>query len=584
MLETIKSEIKEFNDESIEIVEGFDFNQSETLNRIYLYYNSKYESGDIDDQGDKKYFYNIGRSPCNVGSKAIDFDTKHIKILTAGGGEPLNTWFFERDLKFWFKDQNFGRTLNRIFQELPIFGSVVLKIINGKPYFVDLRNFIVEQSADTLDKSNYITEIHNYTPIELRKIGKEKNWDNIEEAITEFREMDDTYIKVYERYGEIEEENEKGEKTYDYKRIILADVGKDETDDNGDVVPYTGIVLNEAKIDSHPYREFHWEKIPGRWLGVGRIEVIFDPQVRVNEISNQEVKSSYWSTLRLWQTRDEGVNRNLLTDVENGEILNVDSEITQIDMADRNLAYYDREIQRWLGNRDEMTFAREVLRGERAPAGATLGAVQIAAGQAGAYFEQVQENVALAIKEMLYEVIIPQFEKENNEEHILNISGEDLDKVNSLIINQKARNSLLSYVARTGNIPTSPQYEIIKTAIGEAVKQGKEKLIKIAKGFYKNLKYKIDIDIVGEAIDVRMRAANKWMALQAVATDPVLLTDPIKRKFFSAWLEDGGLHLVDFEPDMPAPSLETLPGRAGGGVSKPSIPSSPVGGAMETTV
>ncbi len=138
IIDLIKKEVDEFRHSNIKIVDGFEFNQKATLEKIYFYYNSKYESGDFDDQGDRKYFYNMSRVPCNIGTKAIDFDTKHIKIQTAGGGTPLKTWFFERDLKFWMKDQKFGATLNRIFHELPIFGSVVLKIIDGKAFFKKL--------------------------------------------------------------------------------------------------------------------------------------------------------------------------------------------------------------------------------------------------------------------------------------------------------------------------------------------------------------------------------------------------------------------------------------------------------------
>jgi len=582
MINTIKKEINEFETEPIHIVDGFDFNQKETLRRIYLYYNSKYESGDMDDQGDKKYFYNIGRVPCNVGTKAVDFDTKHIRLQTAAGGSPLKTWFFERDLKFWMKDQKFGKTLNRIFQELPVFGTVVLKIIDGKTYFVDLRNFIVEQSADDLSKANYIIEIHNYTPVEFRRVAKEKNWERVEETMEAFREMDDVhFIKVYERYGEIEEEDNKGNKSYSYKRIVLADVGKDTEDEySHKVIPHDGVVLNEKEIKTHPYREFHWEKIPGRWLGVGRIEVLFDPQIRVNEISNQQVKSSYWSTLRLWQTRDDGFDRNLSTDVDHGEVLNVESEITQVDMADRNLAYYNQEIERWLGNRDELTFSHDPVRGERGPSGATLGAMQIATAQAGSYFDQIRENIAMAVKDLLYEVIIPSFKNKNNTEHILRLAGEDLDELNALIVEQKSRNEFLDYVAREGKIPSKDQFDIIKAAIGESVKQGKEKLITIPKGFYEDIKYKIDIDIVGEAIDIRMRAANLWMALQAITANPTLLTDPTKKKFFYQFLEQGGLNPIDFEAGVSTPSVEQVAQepKVGGGISKPVIPTSPIGG------
>ena len=569
MLDIIKAEIKEFNDTSIEIVGGFNFNQAATLNRIYLYYNSKYESGDLDEQGDKKYFYNINRNPCNIGTKSIDFDTKHIQLQTAGGGTSLKTWFFERDLKFWMKDQKFGKVLNRIFQELPIFGSVVLKIIGGKPYFVDLRNFIVEQSADTLKQSNYVIEIHNYTPVEFRRIGKEKKWNNVDEVIEASRETSNPYIVVYERYGEVEEDGE-----YAFKRIILTDMHKD-----------TEIILDEKEIDELPYREFHWEKIPGRWLGVGRVEVLFDPQIRTNEISNQQVKSSYWATLRLWQTRDEGINRNLLTDVENGEVLHVDDELVQVDMADRNLAYYTQEINRWLANRDELTITYDPQRGERSPSGTTLGEVSIIVGQSGAYFDQIRENIAMATKDLLYEDIIPQFAKENSGEHILRIAGEDLDKINNLIIESQTRKRLFEFLTRERKLPNAMQFDLIKSIIAERVKRGKEQLIKIPKEFYKDIKYKIDIVIVGEALDTRMKAANLFAALQAITADPTLLTDPAKKKFFYRYLEQGGISPIDFEPEVTSPTIgEVAQKRAGGGVGRPAIPNVPVGGTREATL
>ena len=580
ILKTIRREIEEFTNESIQIVDGLNFNQKETIDKIYYYYLSKYESGEIDSQGDKKYFYNINRNPCNVGTKAIDFDTKNINIQTAGGGTPLKTWFFERDLKFWMKIQKFGKVLNRIFHELPIFGSVVLKIVDGKPYFVDLRNFVVEQSADTLDKANYKIEKHNYTPIDFKKIAEKKNWDNVEEVLEQFREGKDLYIKVYERYGEVEEDGK-----YIYKRVIMADVGQDFKDDEtGIITPKTGIILNEEEVDKHPYWEFHWEKIPGRWLGIGRVEILFDPQIRTNEITNQQVKSSYWSTLRIWQTRDEGVKRNLLTDVANGEVLNVESEITQVDMADRNLAYYSQEIGRWMGNRDELTFSYDVVRGERLPSGTPLGSARIAAGMVSSYFEQIRENVAMNVKDLLYEVIIPQFKKENSTEHILRIAGEDLDKVNNLIIQNKTRNKTFEFIKREKKFPNRLQIDLIKSTIVEAVKKNKEQLIKIGAGFYKDIKYIIEIVITGESLDTSIRAATLFAALQAITADPTLLTDPVKKKFFYRYLEQGGISPIDLEISEEPKGLEEITRKAvGGGISRP-VMAPAMAGTRETTL
>ena len=347
--------------------------------------------------------------------------------------------------------------------------------------------------------------------------------------------------------------------------------------------------MSDSEVDKHPYWEFHWEKIPGRWLGVGRVEILFDPQIRVNEVSNQQVKSSYWSTLRLWQTRDPGANRNLLTDVRNGEVLTVDSEIIPIDMADRNLSYYSQEITKWLTNRDEITFSYDVLRGERLPAGTPLGSAQLAAGMATSYFDQIRENIAMRIKELFYEVIIPQFAKERSQEHILRIAGEDLDKMNTLCETLVFNNLVFDYISRTGKYPNSAELKLFKGIANEKTKRSKEKFVKIPANFYEDIKYKIDIDIVGEAIDTRVRAVNRWLALQAITADPTLLSDPTKRKIFAKYLEDGGISLYDLEVETPTTELSEVAEQAmvkgaGGGVSRPTVPTLPVAGPVERRV
>ena len=572
-LKQIDEELNEFQNKEIQIVPGFGFNQKNIIDKIYRLFNSKFENGEIDADGDKKYFFNIIKNPCKVTTKAIDFDTKDIKILTAGGGDPLRTWWYERDLKFWMKDKNFGKVLNRMFQELPVFGSVVLKVIKGTPYFVDLRNFFVSPSADTLDDANYIIEKHLYSPQQFMKMGKKFGWDNLDKAMEEFRKMKDVdYINVYERYGEIAEGDE-GKKTYSYKRIFLADVGIDEYDQNRNVIPYEGVVLKEEEIDRHPYYEFHLDKLPGRWLGVGVVEMLIDPQTRENEIANLQAKGSYYAALRLFQTRDQGINRNLMTDVRNGEVLKVDGEITQIDMSDRNLAFFNEETNKWLRNRDELSFSYDVVQGERLPAGTPLGSAKLAAGMTMSYFSQVQENIALDVKEFLYDVILPTFEKENTTEHILRLAGEDVDELNEMIINDKVFLSMVEYAGKNGKMPEKKDFELTKTAITEGVKQGKEKSITIPKDFYKDLKYKIDIVITGESQDPDNAAQVEFAALQAITADPTILQDPLKKKIFFGILEKQGIDISKFESiqptDMSQLASQTPQKGSGGGVSAP---------------
>ena len=79
-LKDIQQEVKDFETKNVQIVDGLLFNQKETIEKIYYYYNSQFLTGDRDSEGDKKYFYNIVKNPCKVTTKAIDFDTKHIRI------------------------------------------------------------------------------------------------------------------------------------------------------------------------------------------------------------------------------------------------------------------------------------------------------------------------------------------------------------------------------------------------------------------------------------------------------------------------------------------------------------------------
>ena len=586
LLKDINQEILDFRNRQIQIVPGLYFNQYETINQVYFYYNSKFASGDTDDEGDRKYFYNINKNPCKVFSKAIDFDTKNIRLITTESGDPLKTWFMERDLKFWMRDKQFGKTLNRIFKELPIFGSVVLKIVDGTPYFVDLRNFVVRQSANSLDFSDHLIEIHNLTVGQFRKVGKIMGWKqaDIDKTIEEFHKMKDTsHIRVFERYGEVEEI--KGDvKTYPYKRVFFADVGVDEIDQQTrTIVAKRGVELDSQEWEGHPYWEFHAEKMSGRWLGIGVVESLIEPQIRENEIANLQAKGSYWAALRIFQTRDPAINRNMMTDVTNGEILSVDSEITPVNMEDRNLAFFNEETQKWLRNRDEMTFSYDVVQGERLPAGTPLGSAQIAASQTLSYFEQIQENVALDIKEMLYEVIVPQFEKESSREHILRLVGDDLDQYIAMVKNELVLQEVVR-LAMKGAFPTSQEKEVVSLAIEQAIKQGKEKLLTVPKNFYKDLKYDVDIDITGESVDTRVRYATKFALLQALTADPTMTQDPIKRKFLFSMAEDGGINPHDFFGVETKRIEELVPAadrRAGGGVSTPASSQMP-GPATQT--
>ncbi len=560
ILEQIKSELELF-DRDIVIIDKWKFNQKRAIKNSTLYYNSIYENGEFDDDGFKVYFYNIVKAACGTTTKSIDIDMKDIQFLTAPGGEWLKTWFYERDFKNWAKKKEFGKILNFISETLPQLGSVVLKKVGDMVEPVHLINLVNEQNADTLAQSNYVTEIHLYTKLDFIKVAKKQGWET-KKILELYKDSKDQYIRVYERYGLCED----GE----YKLSIVADVPSDLRIDPDAFYRTTNTtVLFEAPFNPEdlPYIEIHLSKIKGRWLGVSIPEQLRDPQIRINEIFNQRARNSYWSGLRLWQTRDPGAARNLLRAVEDGDILQLDDDLKPVDTRDLNLSNQEAETAQWKTNVQEQTFSYDVVRGERTPAGTPLGSAQLSASLTLSYFDQIKENIGLDIKSLIYK-LLPEFKKQANKEHVVKIVGEDLDKLNEIKINTEMHSRLLDFVETNGYYPGEDEIQMMREMVEEVEKSKNEQHLSIPEGWYKDVEDDIDIIITGESIDTRVKVANLTTALQMMSVDPTVLQDPVKKRVFAAFLEQGGLKLADIESKAPRNTQVVSPmGQVGGGVS-----------------
>lgn len=551
--------------------------QKDLLELINLYLNSKFKTGNTNSDGLKKHFYNISNFRCAVGSKAVDIDTKNIKVIAEEGQSYYPAWFFEKELKMWMKEQKFGQFLNKIVYNLPKYGTVVAKIVQGRPILVNLTNLFEDPTVESLKQSGFVIERHLYTPQELRKSG----WSNVEQVLANWRSKKgklskkkaDRFIEVYERYGEVPDAwLEEGGKGFTNSLFIVypqIEAGK-------------GIVLHKAKIqeDDFPYREVHWEKIQGRWLGRGTMETMFENQIRENELANLKAQGLRWTSLHLFQSRDDLVSRNLLVDTVNGEVLKVRSEITPVANEERNLAAYSQEEARWDVNSDQKTFSYDVIRGQRAPAGTPLGSSVLQTQMAGGYFSMKQEDIGLFLKELLLDIIIPDFKKKNNAEHILNFIGDEseLAKFDDLIVSVRIKRKALDFISKKHSIPSASFMKIVRGIEEEKISELKYRYLKIPKGFYENIKYKIDIVITGEQIDLGSKITTLQFVLATIGSNPTILQDPRTRKVFNQLLDYVGISPLEIGKTGGRGLkglMEETAAKRGGGIAKPSAAISP---------
>jgi hypothetical protein len=68
--EFVKEQRDNYRSLTIEIADGYEFSQYQTLQAIDLYHNSKFETGNKDSLGRKKPFYNITKFRVNVATRA----------------------------------------------------------------------------------------------------------------------------------------------------------------------------------------------------------------------------------------------------------------------------------------------------------------------------------------------------------------------------------------------------------------------------------------------------------------------------------------------------------------------------------
>ena len=107
-----------YRSDTIQITEGYDFSQYETLRTIELYHNSKFLSGNKDSLDREKPFFNICKFRVNVAVRATDLDTKDVQIQSDRTTKTSYAESFLLNLKNrnWMQEGAFAPFLNRMGQ------------------------------------------------------------------------------------------------------------------------------------------------------------------------------------------------------------------------------------------------------------------------------------------------------------------------------------------------------------------------------------------------------------------------------------------------------------------------------------
>jgi len=284
-------------------------------------------------------------------------------------------------------------------------------------------------------------------------------------------------------------------------------------------------------------------------------------------------QSLNWTSKRIWQTRDEGVARNLMTDVQNGDILRVNSEVTPVATEERNLSAYTEEEKRWDSLVERLGFSYDIMSGRRAPSGTPLGSSILQTQMAGGYFELKREDIGLVLKDLIFDWILPMFKKDKRLAHkimVSQFSEDELTTLRALIVQSKVNKAIIDYITKSGIVPDEAEVDALKQVVGMKVKAEKE--INIPEGFYENLKYKLDIVITNEQIDLASKLSTIQVVIQMLGSNPTILQDPTTKKYFMQLLDMIGLSPAQFDSVEEVAEPLTGPAQIGGSIARTPTP------------
>lgn len=569
----IRREVNDFVNNYIEVVPGYTFSQYQTIKRIHLYSNSKFFDQSLFN-GREKIFFNVSNYRKAAITTYLNIDTKDIRLYPTNPKSEWSTFFLEKELKLWMKNNHIPKKLNEMADEAATYGTVVIKKGKKSVSIVDLRRLFLDPTVDRIKNSRFITIKHYYTPTELREKIKDgwdkgqveaiilKNQNNLTPAPQSYENQGQTnnilsspYITVYERYGEVPSYmfDKKGEPIRSVMMVAEPFAIGRSTQAGSNMEWDEGAVLFKSEwVKEYPFNDYHYSKTRGRWLGVGVIEELFPLQERFNEMANQKRVAMELSSMHIFQTADATVVDNVLQDLQSGDIIKTKTQGSLVPLVneERNMQAFNEENEAYGILADKVSFVNDLISGGQLPTSTPATNAAIANQNSTSLLKFKRENFAIFIREFFDEFVLPSVVKDITPEHVLRFTGDssELQKLDDAHATVAVNDAVFNQVMKTGVIPSQDEVQMLKQVIIQAQKKkGGHRFADMVKDFYGDTDFEFDILMDEEQEPIATLANNTFQLLTAIAQNPTLLENPVTKALIYEWASKVGISPVKLQ-------------------------------------
>lgn len=535
----IENEIQDYFGGLVNISPDYDFSQPKLIRRISLFENHIYPTGKTDSQGNYKYFYDIQTPRVNAEIKNTDFDTKNVEVYSERKIDALPVLITNLKLREYMRTTGQAEEINAAIEEGAGWGNIVWKKVKGSFERVDLKNFyVINQTAKTLDESTAI-ERHQMNQSDLR--AKNGTYKYVDEVIkeckantysatpeTQGKETTTPYYEIYEHNGEVcvydlkEYRGEKATEADRNKYVLAKVIGAGKKSDGNSNTEIKYILFAEelgAKKMSDIYKEYHRGRYKGRWFREGIIELLFDLQVRANEIGNQLARGLEWASKTIFTTDDKLIVQNVLTDLANGDIIR-SKGITQVSVVMQGFTELANEWNRLIQLANDICNSQEVVQGITPASGTPLGTTQLLNQNAGKIFDYIREKIAIPLSEIFEQWMVPELIKDLKARDVLRLTGDSviLDRLYNVIVDSWYIDNLVNLPPHTKEIADALKAEKL-----DELKKRPQLLMTALESVWEGFKPNVSVVITGEnlALDTKRNAFTNYLPLEA---------DPIRRQ------------------------------------------------------
>ncbi len=531
----IEEEIFDYLNREVEISEGVNHSQYKLVRRIALFKNRIYPKGKIEKTTSAyKYWYDIISPRVNNEVKNLRIDTKHPLVFSKNPvGDFAAVLISNAKLGEWMLEERIAEEINSNTEQYSADGNLLLKKTKDGFDTCDPANtYIINQTAKTIDET-VVIERHQLTQSQLR--AKKDIYKNVDKVIKECKDKKfsatketankftkNPYYEIFERNGEITEKElfeaqgkEGGdENKYVNARIIVAGLDKQSKDDNSYI-----LFAEEMGDLSKYYYEAHRGPYKGKWWREGLYELLFDYQVRANEIGNQLARGLEWASRVVFRSADNRTVQNIQTDIANGDIIK-SADLAQVDVRMQGLDQLIADWNRLMADADKIANSFEIVQGEEMRAGMPFRLGLLLDTNANKLFVLLRQKLGIAYDRILREWVLPKFVKNIKGQDIIRLTGDAqfIQRFRQIAANNWYLNNLL-YIG-----PHPPE---IAEVLIEAKMQELEEvdpIIKNSKEIWEGVLPRLYVTVTGENVDFD----DEYQTIQSTIQ---LETDPVRRAF-----------------------------------------------------